>query len=505
MYCCTEHTLEEYVIMKKQPNVIILLTDDQRAGTIHALGNDVIQTPHMDELVRRGTSFTRAHIPGGTLGAVCMPSRAMLNSGRTLFHLSGEGQDIPAEHITLGECLRGAGYHTHGVGKWHNGPDSYARSFCSGADIFFGGMWDHWNVPVCDYNPNGQYEHRIHFTPNFSASGASMLVRADRINAGVHSTDLFSGDAVRFIQSYNEEKPFFLYLSFLAPHDPRTMPEEFKHMYKAEDIPLPDNFAAMPVVNCGWSARGRDETIEAYPRDPMKVRQHIADYYAMISHIDYRIGEVMDAVREKGLLEDTIVVLMGDNGLAIGQHGLMGKQNIYEHSVGVPLVMAGPGIPQNERREQLCYLLDVYPTLCELCGVEIPASVEGKSLLPVLQNADARVREELYLAFQARIRGVMDERFKLLEYRTENLKLTQLFDLQNDPWEKNNCFDLAGYEEITARLRARLLALRDEWDDAKSKHGSVYWQAWENYEKAVVVNPSRPTGSDPAKQLALSK
>lgn len=276
-------------------------------------------------------------------------------------------------------------------------------------------------------------------------------------------------------------------------------------MYKAEDIPLPDNFAAMPVVNCGWSARGRDETIEAYPRDPMKVRQHIADYYAMISHIDYRIGEVMDAVREKGLLEDTIVVLMGDNGLAIGQHGLMGKQNIYEHSVGVPLVMAGPGIPQNERREQLCYLLDVYPTLCELCGVEIPVSVEGKSLLPVLQNADARVREELYLAFQARIRGVMDERFKLLEYRTENLKLTQLFDLQNDPWEKNNCFDLAGYEEITARLRERLLALRDEWDDAKSKHGSVYWQAWENYEKAVVVNPSRPTGSDPAKQLALSK
>ena len=231
----------------------------------------------------------------------------------------------------------------------------------------------------------------------------------------------------------------------------------------------------------------------------------IADYYAMISHIDSCIGRLLDTLEEKGLMENTILVLSGDNGLAVGQHGLMGKQNIYEHSVGVPLVMAGPGIPQNERREQLCYLLDVYPTLCELCGVEIPASVEGKSLLPVLQNADARVREELYLAFQARIRGVMDERFKLLEYRTENLKLTQLFDLQNDPWEKNNCFDLAGYEEITARLRERLLALRDEWDDAKSKHGSVYWQAWENYEKAVVVNPSRPTGSDPAKQLALSK
>ena len=383
--------------MKKQPNVIILLTDDQRAGTIHALGNDVIQTPHMDELVRRGTSFTRAHIPGGTLGAVCMPSRAMLNSGRTLFHLSGEGQDIPAEHITLGECLRGAGYHTHGVGKWHNGPDSYARSFFQrGGYLLWAACGITGTCRCAIITPTASMSTAFTLRPTSRPRALSVLVRADRINAGVHSTDLFSGDAVRFIQSYNEEKPFFLYLSFLAPHDPRTMPEEFKHMYKAEDIPLPDNFAAMPVVNCGWSARGRDETIEAYPRDPMKVRQHIADYYAMISHIDYRIGEVMDAVREKGLLEDCrSVVLMGDNGLAIGQHGLMGKQNIYEHSVGVPLVMAGPGIPQNERREQLCYLLDVYPTLCELCGVEIPASVEGKSLLPVLQNADARVREDV--------------------------------------------------------------------------------------------------------------
>ena len=237
VYALHEHDIKRLLAYHSVENIGIILLGVGASMTAHALGNDVIQTPHMDELVRRGTSFTRAHIPGGTLGAVCMPSRAMLNSGRTLFHLSGEGQDIPAEHITLGECLRGAGYHTHGVGKWHNGPDSYARSFCSGADIFFGGMWDHWNVPVCDYNPNGQYEHRIHFTPNFSASGASMLVRADRINAGVHSTDLLSGDAVRFIQSYNEEKPFFLYLSFLAPHDPRTMPEEFKHMYKAEDIP----------------------------------------------------------------------------------------------------------------------------------------------------------------------------------------------------------------------------------------------------------------------------
>lgn len=492
--------------MPKQPNVLILLTDDQRAGTIHALGNDIIKTPNIDRLVARGTSFTRAHIPGGTAGAVCMPSRAMINTGRSLFRITGEGQDIDPSHTTLGECFRAAGYNTHGIGKWHNGPDAYARSFTSGENIFFGGMWDHWNVPVCDFSEDGVYEKRIHFTPNFSESSEPLLVRADRINAGVHSTDLFSRSAVDFIRDHDQSRPFMMYVSFLAPHDPRTMPEEFKTMYDPESIPLPENFSDMPVVNFGWS-RGRDETIESYPRDPDRVRKHIADYYAMISHIDFRVGEIMAALEEKGLLDDTIVVLMGDNGLAIGQHGLMGKQNIYEHSVNVPLIFAGPGVRKGEVREQLCYLMDVYPTLCDLCGIGIPASVDGKSLVPALHDSESVIREHLYLAFQGRARGVMDARYKLIEYRTENLKLTQLFDLKNDPWEKRNLFDIpdGGYEAITARLREKLLALRDEWGDRSSRHGSVFWQAWDNYEAAVVKNPGKPTGKSIAKQLALSK
>ena len=133
---------------KKRPNVLFLLTDDQRYGTIHALGNDEISTPNLDALVRRGMAFTRAHIPGGTASAVCMPSRAMLNSGRTLFHLEECGKNIPECDTTMGESFLRAGYHSVGIGKWHNGVGSYARSFDDGADVFFGGMWDHWNVPV---------------------------------------------------------------------------------------------------------------------------------------------------------------------------------------------------------------------------------------------------------------------------------------------------------------------------------------------------------------------
>ena len=144
--------------MPSKPNIVFFFTDDQRFNTIHALGNDEIITPNIDRLVANGVAFTHAHIPCGTSGAVCMPSRAMLNTGRSLFHIEGAGQSIPDDHTTIGEALQGAGYRTFGTGKWHNGARAYARSFTDGDEIFFGGMADHWNVPAFHYDPTGQYK-----------------------------------------------------------------------------------------------------------------------------------------------------------------------------------------------------------------------------------------------------------------------------------------------------------------------------------------------------------
>lgn len=485
----------------KRPNVLVLLTDDQRRGTIHALGNEQIRTPNMDRLVHAGTAFTRAYIPGGTASAVCMPSRAMLNTGRTLFHLQDCGRDIPPEDVTLGQCFLENGYRSVGIGKWHNGVESYARSFDGGANIFFGGMWDHWNVPVNDFRPDGDYSSQIRFTPNFSGNSEAVTVRAEKITAGVHSTDLFSGSAIDFIDAYNGDKPFFMYLSFLAPHDPRTMPEQFKSMYDLDRIDLPPNYMPMPVVNCGWSNKGRDENTEAYPRRPKAIRRHIADYYAMISHIDWCVGHILDALQRKGLLENTIIVLAGDNGLAVGQHGLMGKQNIYEHSVGVPLVMCGPGIPRDRICHNAVYLLDLFPTLCQLCGIPIPASVEGISFAPMFRDPACVTRPTLYFAFQSRIRGVTDGRYKLVEYRTDDLKLTQLFDLETDPWELNNFYDIAGYEAVTARLREELFRLRDRWEDESTLFGRQFWTQWRQYEAAVVPGVGCPKGVNMADQV----
>ncbi|MCC2685374.1 MAG: sulfatase [Paenibacillaceae bacterium] len=461
----------------KKPNILFFFTDDQRFDTIHALGNSEISTPNMDKLVENGTAFTHAHIPCGTSPAVCMPSRAMLHAGRTLFHLEGLGQQIPKEHTTLGEAFQGAGYRTFGAGKWHNGPAAYARSFTDGDAIFFGGMWDHWNVPFCHYDPSGKYDKRILFTENFSYNNATKQIHCEYYSMGEHSTDVIAGAALNFIEKAEPAEPFLMYVSFLAPHDPRSMPRKFKEMYDPEKVSLPANFLEEHPFDFGAS-HIRDEVLLPTPRPEAEIRKHIAEYYGMISHVDDAIGRVIAGLNAKGMLDDTIIVLAGDNGLAVGQHGLMGKQNHYEHSVRVPMIFSGPGVPKGLKLDQYAYLLDIYPTLCDLAGVEKPASVEGHSLLPVMNDPQKTVRNTLYFAYVDLIRSVKDERFKLIEY-AGRVRETQLFDLHNDPLETVNLYGNPEYDEVVRQKRTELKKYRDEWDDELHPLGKSYWSNYE--------------------------
>ena len=462
--------------MANQPNILFLFTDDQRFDTIHALGNPIIRTPNMDRLVERGTAFTHAFIPGGTSGAVCMPSRAMVHTGRTLFHLEGAGEGIPEAHVTLGECFRQAGYQTYGVGKWHNGPAAYARSFGGGDEIFFGGMADHWNVPAYHYDPSGQYAATCPLIQDPWHGNAVTERRCDHIHAGKHSTDVIAETGIRFIEEYDGGEPFLLYLAFLAPHDPRSMPRQFLAMYDPESMPLPGNFLGGHPFDNG-ELHIRDEVLAGFPRTPEEIRRHLAEYYAMMGHLDARIGDVLAALEVRGLLEETIVVLAGDNGLAVGQHGLMGKQSLYEHSVRVPLVFAGPGVPQGVRTDAFAYLLDIFPTLCELTGTPAPATADGISLAPAMRGGESR--DLLYLAYTDKHRGVRDDRWKLIEYVVNGRhSMTQLFDLQHDPLERNNLAADPAHREVLARLRREMLRLRDEWDDRATGWGRTFWAGY---------------------------
>ncbi len=460
----------------KKPNILFLFADDQRFDTINAVNNPDVITPNLDKLVRRGTTFTHAHIPCGTSGAVCMPSRAMLHAGRTLFHLQGEGQQIPSAHVTLGQTLKQNGYNAFCTGKWHNGTDSFTRSFSGGKSVFFGGMWDHWNVPACDYNAQGIYPSSKTCIGAFS-SNKTCENHVEYMEFGRHSTDIFADRAVDFLNSYNSDDPFFLYVSFMAPHDPRTMPQKYIDMYDNINIKLPNNY--MPEHSFDFGIRNlRDEVLAPYPRTEQNTLQHIKEYYAMITHIDEKVGEIMDKLEQRGELENTIVVFSGDNGLALGKHGLFGKQNHYEHSIRVPLIFAGPNIPKNEKRDTYVYLLDIFPTLCELAEINTPKSVEGISMLSAIADKNVKVRKDLFFAYCDNMRSVKTDSYKLIEYRTEELTKTQLFDIANDPDELNDIYTNEHSGEIVKELRTILQRYRVEWENTNHKMSNTFWDRY---------------------------
>jgi arylsulfatase A-like enzyme len=463
--------------MSDCPNILLLFTDDQRFDTIHALGNAQIHTPNLDALVERGTAFTNAYIMGGSCPAVCMPSRAMLMTGRTLYHLERQGQGIPDRHVLLGEALAKAGYGTFGTGKWHNGPPAYARSFSDGAEIFFGGMDDHWNVPACNFDPSGAYDVLVPVIRDPYGGNDVAYRHCDHLSPGKHSSQLFADAAIECLESYNGPDPFFMYVSFMAPHDPRTMPAQYLEMYEDTEISLPNFMPQHPFDNGElWI---RDEKLAAWPRTEQEIRRHNIEYYAMISHLDAQIGRILDTLKEKGLEENTIVVLAGDNGLAIGRHGLMGKQNLYDHSLHVPLILAGPGVPCGAQREGYCYLIDIYPTLCDLLGLPTPDTVEGKSLMPTMQDCSIAIRDHLLFAYRNVQRAVQGPRYKLIEYVVEGQRTTQLFDLLADPWELDNLAGDPEHDEQLAPLRRELERWQHELGDTQPGQGADFWRGFE--------------------------
>jgi len=427
-----------------RPNIVLTIADDQRFDLVSAWGRNECRTPHLDRLIERGTWYRRAQTQGSTHAAVCAPSRAMLHTGWSMYRIPDElrmhgahsppGPAIAAEHVPLlGEQLRRAGYHCHGIGKWHNGPRAYARSFDSGANIFFGGMADQFATPVQDFDPAGRYPH------NRCRSG------------GRHSTELFINSAREFIHARDprDSQPFFLYCAFTVPHDPRRTLPEWQARYQADQIQVPANFLPRHPFDNG-ELEIRDELLAGFPRTAGEIRQHLADYYALTTHMDDAIGRLQRAIEAAGLADNTIFVHTADHGLAVGQHGLMGKQNLYDHSVRVPLLVAGPGFDRGVQDDRLCYLHDLFPTLLNCAGATVPDSCEFHDL-----RAPPR-RETIFSAYRDCQRMVCDDRWKLIEYFVNRTRRTQLFDRQSDIWEMRDRAADPHCAPHVARLRAAL-------------------------------------------------
>jgi len=464
------------VTAEDRPNVLILFSDDQRADTIHALGNDVIRTPNLDRLVRNGVAFENAYIMGGFSPAVCCPSRGMLLSGKTLYHLDpGKsnwdcGRVIPPEHVSFPEVFRQAGYNTLQTGKWHQDTQSYRRMFSLGRSSWLGGTGDHFRQWTFDYTSPGK-------VPSKEECRAKQAPLKSKPR-GKHSSEVYADAVVRFLREYSDSKPFLAYVAFFAPHDQRIAPQEYHDMYKPESMPLPANFLPEHPFDNG-ELKIRDEKLERWPRTKPAIQRHLADYYAMITHMDAQIGRILEALEETGRDKNTIIVFSSDNGLAVGSHGLMGKQNLYEHSVKVPLIFSGPGIPKDQRRTALCYLIDIYPTICQMAGLTVPESAEGKGLVEAIADSKTSVRDSLCFGYMGVQRALRDDRYKLIQYHVKGKRTTQLFDLRNDPHENTDLADNAEYAGVLKRMETAAIRSRDVLEDLTTRRGKQFWRNYQ--------------------------
>ncbi len=435
--------------MSSQPNILFMIADDHRFDAIAGMGDPTVQTPTLDSLMARGTTCRQTHIMGSLVGAVCVPSRAAVLTSANLFR-SG-GNQLNPDLAVWPQVMRETGYHTFFSGKWHNDRQTFNNSFDDGATIFFGGMGNQYKVPIFDFDPTGAYP------------------KDARYIGDTFSTTLFTDSAVQFVENYDQTDPFFLYLSFTSPHDPRTAPGEYATMYPPEDIPVPENFLPEHPFDNG-EMRIRDEVLAEFPRTPEIVQQHIADYYGMITHMDVEMGRLLQTLEATGHLENTIVIYTADHGLAVGQHGLLGKQNLYNHSIRVPSIFAGPGVPVGQTVDALTYLHDLFPTVCDLTGADCPDTVEGHSLVPLMEGHVEKVYDTVFAAYKDIQRTVSDGRWKLIRYYVskdtgKGTDCIQLFDLQRDPWETKDLSDRPEYAEQIRALGADLKKWQHKTND----------------------------------------
>lgn len=433
----------------QHPNVVFILTDDQAVDSIHTFGNQRISTPNIDALAAEGMKFTHVFNQGAWSGAVCQPSRQMINTGRHLYNtgLDARGTVNPKfrqQHAAMGETFRKAGYDTFQTGKWHLSMDVWKRSFNHGKAIHEDGM--------------SRYEKGGHWAANFSDfdSKQSGDKAFNHYKGKQHSTDVIGGAAVDFLNSRKaDDKPFMMYIGFLAPHDPRQAPPEYLKKYPVDSVELPSNFKPFHPFDQG-DYYLRDEVLAGFPRNEKVVKEHIADYYAMIEHTDKRIGDILAALEKTGQAKNTLVIFTSDHGLAVGKHGLIGKQNMYDHSVRAPFILRGPGIPKNTSVPGMFYLNSVFPSAVDLAGIAIPKSVQAPSIAPLVRGEKDTVFETIYGSYRHFQRMVRSLDYKMIYYPV--IKRTQLFDMQADPEELH---DLSDRPEHQQRIKDMMAQLED--------------------------------------------
>lgn len=451
--------------MVEKPNVLFIFADDQCFRTLRAYGNDEVKTPNLDKLVERGTLFTHAYNMGGWNGAVCVASRAQLITGSFIWNAYQYEQEYKQEENSLskpmwGNLMQDAGYETYMTGKWH-----------------------------IKRNPGDVFNHVVHERPGMPNQTEEGYNRpkspTDTLwqpwkkefggfwKGGKHWSEVLGDDALAFLDSAKEkEAPFFMYLAFNAPHDPRQSPKEFVEKYPLTEISIPPNFQEKypDAELIGSGPDLRDERLAPFPRTEHAIKVNRQEYYAIITHMDQQIGRILHALEKSGKADNTYVIFTADHGLSVGEHGLMGKQNMYDHSLRVPFIITGPDIPHNKKIDTDIYYQDAMATTLELAGVEKPDYVDFNSVIDLITGERKESSyDAIYGCYVDAQRMIRRDGFKLIVY--PKAKKLLLYDLNNDPWEISNLSELPAYQEKKKSMFRDLVELQEYMNDTLNLEG----------------------------------
>lgn len=434
----------------KHLNVLFIAVDDMN-NDLGCYGNTQVHSPNIDRLAKEGTCFDRAYCQF----PLCSPSRTSIMTGlrpdtTTVYDLRMHFRDVIPDVVTMPQAFEKQCYFTARVGKiYHYG---------NPGQIGTNGLDDDasWQTRI---NPSGRDKQEenliINHTPK-RGLGSSLSFLAAEGTDEEQTDGMVATEAIRLMEE-NKDKPFFIAAGFYRPHCPYVAPKKYFDMYPMKEVPLwENNFPEVKTApDLAFASNKPWPWLGANPQQLQEAQQA---YWATISFVDAQVGRLLDGLDRLDLRDNTVVVFWSDHGYHFGDHGLVMKQSLFERSARVPFIVSAPGQKKKGVHSgRTVELVDVYPTLTQLCGVEAPAGLHGESLVPLLNNPDANwdksaitqtIRSKKRMGYSLR-----NERYRLVTWGQGEL---QLYDYENDPEEKNNLANSLDHAELLERLMAEL-------------------------------------------------
>lgn len=441
----------------EQPNVLFIISDDLTATALSCYGNKVCQTPNIDRLASQGTRFTKAYCQG----TYCGPSRASFMSGYYphAIKMLGYGSPRPAigERATWAQHFKNNGYYTARVSKiFHMGVPGGIEKGTDGADDpaswteRFNSAGPEWKAlgdgETLENNADGR-------KPGPVGGNTFVVVEADG-NDLVHSDGKTAAKAVELIKQH-KDKPFFLGVGFVRPHVPFVAPrKDYTGFLPYSKIQLPpklkDDWADIPKAGINY------KTSKNMKMDVRRQKKAVGGYYASVAFMDRMVGQVLDGLKEAGLDEKTIVIFTSDHGYHLGEHDFWAKVSLHDESAAVPLIIRMPG-----KKPAVCHslveLLDLYPTLSNLCGLEVPKHLQGKDISKMMTDPAKEVRSA---AFSVNGKGFLlrEQDWAYIAYGKNGQGDEELFDMKQDPKQFTNLAKDPQYGQTLIRFQKQMAA-----------------------------------------------